>query len=165
MIISVPSSLNLSHSSLVSRWHMTCRSSSQFERSWSRGFIGEGALPLVLPASSVSGSSSVSTSCDVGVGAAAEEGARFTPETLGSLSEIDNAYVSWPDIYIYQKINGEVLKKRKTPPTSACHRQRFFFFLHFRQDRFSALSSEIDLTNRVRYFGDFSFERSQISRV
>lgn len=100
MIISVPSSLNLSHRSLVSRWQMTCLSSSQFERSWSRGFIGEGALPLLLPASSVSGSSSVSTSCDVGVGAAADDGALVTPDTLASLSEINNN-----DCVSYEHIN------------------------------------------------------------
>lgn len=40
MIISVPRSLNLSHKSLVSRWHTTCRSSSQLKRSCSSGFLG-----------------------------------------------------------------------------------------------------------------------------
>lgn len=40
MIISVPSSLNLSHKSFVSRWHTTFRSSSQLNLSCSKGFFG-----------------------------------------------------------------------------------------------------------------------------
>lgn len=40
MIISVPSSLNLSHKSLVSRWQTTCRSSSELKRSCKSGFFG-----------------------------------------------------------------------------------------------------------------------------
>ncbi len=40
MIISVPKSWNLSHSSFVSRWQMTSRSSSQLDRSRRSGFLG-----------------------------------------------------------------------------------------------------------------------------
>lgn len=83
MIISVPSSLNLSQRSLVSRWQATCFSSSQFDRSWSNGFTtGEAPFPLVLPVSSVSGSSSALIVS--GTGGAP----RTTPEPLASLSAI-----------------------------------------------------------------------------
>ena len=58
--------------------------------SWRRGLTGEATLPLLLPASSVSGSSSARIASWIGAGGAALPPPllpRTTPETLGSLSE------------------------------------------------------------------------------
>lgn len=78
MIISVPSSLNLSHSSLVSRWHWICLISSLDQRSASWGFRGDGdraldplGAPLAEPASDVEDTStgeSLSNSANGGDG-------------------------------------------------------------------------------------------------